>query len=83
MKIAIATNTLAGSGKSVKLAATFHPILVIEKGKHLDLTFIDYYNTQKITIKSDLPIQSHVDGEYLESNEFNIEILPAHFNFIF
>ncbi len=56
---------------------------VIEKGKHLDLPFIDYYNTQKITIKSDQPIQSHLDGEYLESNEFNIEILPAHFNFIF
>jgi diacylglycerol kinase (ATP) len=56
---------------------------VIEKGKHLDLPFIDYYNTQKIIITSDQPIQSHLDGEYLESNEFNIEILPAHFNFIF
>lgn len=56
---------------------------VIEKGKHLDLPFIDYYNTQKITITSDLRIQSHLDGEYLESNEFTIEILPAHFNFIF
>jgi YegS/Rv2252/BmrU family lipid kinase len=56
---------------------------VIEKGKHLDLPYINYYNTQKITITSDLPIQSHLDGEYLESNEFNIEILPAHFNFIF
>lgn len=56
---------------------------VIEKGKHLSLPFIDYYNTQKIIIKSDQPIQSHLDGEYLESNEFTIEILPAHFNFIF
>jgi diacylglycerol kinase family enzyme len=56
---------------------------VIEKGKHLNLPFIDYYNTQKIIIKSNQPIQSHLDGEYLESNEFNIEILPAHFNFIY
>jgi diacylglycerol kinase (ATP) len=56
---------------------------VIEKGKHLDLPFIDYYNTQKIIITSDQPIQSHLDGEYLESNEFTIEILPAYFNFIF
>lgn len=56
---------------------------VIEKGKHLGLPFIDYYNTRKITINSDLPIQSHLDGEYLESNELIIEILPAHFNFIF
>lgn len=56
---------------------------VIEKGKHLNLPFIDYYNTQKITIKSDRPIQLHLDGECAESNEFIIEILPAHFNFIF
>ena len=56
---------------------------VIEKGKHLNLPFIDYYNTQKITIKSDRPIQLHLDGEYAVSNEFIIEILPAHFNFIF
>ena len=56
---------------------------VIEKGNHLGLPFIDYYNTQKITVKSNQPIQSHLDGEYLESNELNIEILPAHFNFIY
>lgn len=56
---------------------------VIEKGKHLTLPFIDYYNTQKIIIKSNHPIQLHLDGEYLETNELNIEILPAHFNFIF
>ena len=56
---------------------------VIEKGKHLGLPFIDYYNTQKITVKSNQLMQSHLDGEYLESHEFKIEILPAHFNFIF
>ena len=56
---------------------------VIEKGKHLGLPFIDYYNTQKLIIKSNRAIQSHLDGEYLESNELVIEILPAHFNFIF
>lgn len=56
---------------------------VIEKGKHLDLPVIDYFNTKKITITSDHPIQSHLDGEYLEANELVIEILPSHFNFIF
>ncbi len=56
---------------------------VIEKGKHLELAFIDYYNTRQINIQSDKPIQAHLDGEYLESNELIIEILPAHFNFIF
>ena len=60
-----------------------HYLPVIEKGKHLELPFIDYYNTQKITVKSDQAMQSHLDGEYLEANEFIIEILPAHFNFIY
>ena len=56
---------------------------VIEKGKHLDLPFIDHYNTRQITIKSNQMMQSHLDGEYLESNEFVIKVLPAHFNFIY
>ena len=56
---------------------------VIEKGKHPGLPFIDYYCTKKITITSNKLIQAHLDGEYLESNELIIEILPSHFNFIF
>ncbi len=56
---------------------------VIEKGKHLGLPFNDHYQTKKIHIRSNRPIQAHLDGEYLESNELHIEILPAHFNFIF
>ena len=56
---------------------------VIEKGKHLNLPFIDYYNTKQISIKSNQPIQFHLDGEYKESNELFIEMLPAQFNFIF
>ena len=56
---------------------------VIEKGKHLELPFIKYFNTKKITINSNQPIQSHLDGEYLEAAELIIEILPGHFNFIF
>jgi diacylglycerol kinase (ATP) len=69
--------------KPLSLFKRLRYLPVIEKGKHLELPFIDYYNTQKITIKSDLPIQSHLDGEYVESSEFIVEILPAHFNFIF
>ena len=56
---------------------------VIEKGKHLELPFIDYFNTKRITISGDQPIQAHLDGEYLESNELIIEILPGYFNFIY
>lgn len=56
---------------------------VIEKGKHLSLPYIDYFNTQKIIVSSDVLMQSHLDGEYLEAMEFVIEILPVHFNFIY
>jgi len=56
---------------------------VIEKGKHIGLPFIEYFNTKKIIITSNLIIQAHLDGEYLESRQLTIEILPAHFYFIY
>ena len=56
---------------------------VIEKGKHLNLSFIKYFNTDKISIKSSQIIQAHLDGEYIEDYELNIEILPSHFNFLY
>ena len=56
---------------------------VIEKGKHIGLPFVAYFNTKKIIITSNKPIQAHLDGEYLESKDLSIEILPAHFNFIY
>lgn len=56
----------------------------IEKGKHLSLSFIEYFQTNKIKILSKgTIIQAHIDGEYLESHELIIEIFPSHFNFIY
>jgi len=69
--------------KPLSLLKRLRYLPVIEKGKHLGLPFIDYYNTKKITVASDLPIKCHLDGEYLESKELVMEILPAHFNFIY
>jgi diacylglycerol kinase (ATP) len=56
---------------------------VIEKGKHLQLDFIKYFNIKKIIISSNKIIQAHLDGEYLENFKLEIEILPSHFNFIY
>lgn len=56
---------------------------VIEKGKHLNSRKIEYFQTDKISISSDKIIQAHLDGEYLESNELLIEVLPDHFNIIY
>lgn len=57
---------------------------VIEKGKHLSLPFIKYFRTNKILISGkNSIIQAHADGEYLEGRELAIELLPAHFNFVY
>jgi diacylglycerol kinase (ATP) len=50
---------------------------VIEKGKHLGLSFIHHTKAKKIVIESDSIIQSHLDGEYYSADKLEIEILPG------
>ena len=54
---------------------------VIEKGKHLHLPFIHHYLTKKIRIECRETVSYHLDGEYGEAKEFEIEILPGVLNF--
>jgi YegS/Rv2252/BmrU family lipid kinase len=54
---------------------------VIEKGKHLRLSFISHFTTQKIIIESEQVLQTHLDGEIYKSKMLEIEILPAQFLF--
>lgn len=54
---------------------------VIEKGEHLDLPFIKYRQTKKVSIKSPAPLHAHLDGEYMCSDHFEIECLPKKFLF--
>ena len=54
---------------------------VIEKGKHLNLSFIQHFQTKKIIIESDEMIQSHLDGEVYKGKKLEIEILPKQFLF--
>lgn len=56
---------------------------VIEKGEHLELPFVQYYQTRKIKITSPVLLPAHLDGEYLQSSSFEIEILPKRFSFLF
>jgi YegS/Rv2252/BmrU family lipid kinase len=60
----------------------FYYIPIIEKGKHLGLSFIQYYQTGKVKISSSITLPAHMDGEYFESNEFFIECLPKRFSFL-
>lgn len=54
---------------------------VIEKGKHMDLGFVVHEKIRKVEIKSDQLIHLHLDGEYMQAGQLNIEILPGHFLF--
>ena len=50
---------------------------VIEKGKHLGLSFIHHSRAKKIIIESNATIQSHLDGEYYSIDKLEIQILPG------
>jgi len=56
---------------------------VIEKGEHLNLDFVIYRKTTKIIIRSSTKLHAHIDGEYLQTDYFDIEILPKRFSFIY
>jgi YegS/Rv2252/BmrU family lipid kinase len=57
-------------------------IPVIERGEHLDLSFIQYRQVNKIQILSSVPLHAHLDGEYYSAQDFEIEVLPKRFSFI-
>lgn len=54
---------------------------VIEKGRHVVLPFVKYYQSKKIVIESEETMQAHLDGEYYPRDRFEIGILPAKFLF--
>jgi diacylglycerol kinase (ATP) len=56
---------------------------VIEKGKHLHLSFIHHFRTGSIIVEGKELLQYHLDGEYDESERIEVEILPAALRFRF
>jgi len=54
-------------------------IPIVEKGKHLNLSFVTHHQTQHIEIKSGSlqQLQAHADGEHFEAHTFKIEVLLA------
>lgn len=56
---------------------------VVEKGEHLDLPFIKYRQDITIKITSVVKLHAHIDGEYVYTNTFDIQILPKRFSFIY
>lgn len=54
---------------------------VIEKGRHLRLSFIRHFKAKHIVVESDSIIQYHLDGEYYEAGRLDIELLAGRFMF--
>lgn len=54
---------------------------VIEKGKHLGLSFIKHFRTKKLVVTSNTRMDTHLDGEYYSAKRLEIEILPAKYLF--
>lgn len=63
--------------KAISPISRFRYLPLIEKGKHLTLSIITYIQCVKLLIESDTMIQYHMDGEYFESEQIEIEIVPA------
>lgn len=55
---------------------------IIEKGKHLQLSFVQYHQPKKVEIKCDELLPAHMDGEYFCAGHFTIECLPKRFSFL-
>ena len=51
-------------------------ILSMKDGKHENNSHIRKIKTDSLTICSDIPISSNIDGEILTANTFDIEVLP-------
>jgi YegS/Rv2252/BmrU family lipid kinase len=54
----------------------FRFLPIIEKGKHLSLPFVKCLAAKKIEVVATHPLQAHLDGEWMESDKFELEIMP-------
>lgn len=53
----------------------------VEKGKHISLPFVKVDKVKRVVIKAEGPIPAHLDGELIENDTFDIELLPGKFLF--
>ena len=71
----------------ISLVKAVHPfkrlryLPVIEKGKHINLSFVSYYRAASILIEGEAPIPAHLDGEYYSASSLNLRVLPGQFLF--
>jgi diacylglycerol kinase (ATP) len=56
---------------------------VIEKGEHLNLSFVQYRQAPHLKISAPEKLHAHIDGEYFFESSFELSILPSRFSFLY
>lgn len=56
---------------------------VIEKGEHMELSFVQYRQVNRVRVSAPVKLHAHIDGEYLFESVFEIELLPKRFLFLY
>ncbi len=67
--------------KKISRAAFLKCVGKYKKGEHLDLPFITYKKCKKIHFECDEPMGVSVDGEIIQENNFDIEVVPRALSF--
>lgn len=55
----------------------------VRKGTHLGLPFVAHRRLRKISIRADREVKAQLDGEMISGKQFDIEICPAKFQFLY
>jgi len=69
--------------KPLSLLKRLKNLPVIEKGKHLNLPFIDYSQRNKLLVECNQELPAQIDGELYFATKYAIEILPNKFCFLY
>jgi YegS/Rv2252/BmrU family lipid kinase len=63
--------------KPLSLFKRLRYLPVIEKGKHLDLPFIDFRGATEVRIEPEKKLFAQMDGELIKATVFEIKVLPG------
>jgi len=86
----VAPHAIINDGKlDVVLIKRISPMLrffylpAVEKGRHLSLRFVEIQTSKKITVTAQENLSAHLDGEFMKSPQFIIEIKEKWFSFLY
>jgi diacylglycerol kinase (ATP) len=68
--------------KKIPPLLRFFHLPKVKKGKHLVLSFVETYRSAKLSVRAANPLTAHIDGETMQANHFEIEVLPQKFLFL-